>query len=115
MLLAAKRIHPQKLLTQFSSQEGWIWAIVVGISVIVMFAVILKLKEWFRKSQLQTSKEDLLLAFRDIHRQGELSADEYRSIRERLTKKSDETGRAGDVSQGLSSGDSVGSSSAATE
>lgn len=115
MLLAAKRVNPQKLLTQFTSGHGWIWVVVVGVSVIALFAIIIKIRDWLRKSQIETSPEELLLAFRDIHRQGDLSANEYKAIRERLTKKSSEAGREGDAKGGPSAGDSVGGSPTAAE
>ena len=82
-------------------------------AVVVLFAMILKIKDWLRpKGLMEDSPEELLLQFRDIHKQGELSADEYKNIRERLTKKSGQSDRAGDASSGPSAEDTAGSSPA---
>ncbi len=111
MLLAAQRLAQQKLLDELNRQSGWTWAIVAAVSLVAMIALVIKLKEWLRPNgMLDDSPENLLLSFRDIHRQGDLSGDEYKLIRERLTKKSGDAGCKDDSASGPSAGDSAGSS-----
>lgn len=95
----------------FSKVVGWQTVVIGIVAVIAMFVIVLKIKDLVRpKGLVENSPEQLLMQFRDIHKQGELSADEYKNIRERLTKKSGEAGRAGDASSGPSADDSAGSS-----
>ena len=113
MILADKRLTPHGLLDQFTQKGGWVSVVLVVVAVVVLFAMILKIKDWLRpKGLMEDSPEELLLQFRDIHKQGELSADEYKNIRERLTKKSGQSDRAGDASSGPSAEDTAGSSPA---
>ena len=114
MILAQmQRLKSQALLDKFSEGNRWIYLAVAVVLLVALFAIVLKIKEWLRpKGLAENSPEQLLMQFRDIHKQGELSADEYKNIRERLTKKSGESGRAGDASSGPSADDSAGSSSA---
>lgn len=113
MILAAKRLTQHGFLSQFTQQGGWVAIVLVVVAIVVLFALVVKLKDWMRpKSLAGDSPEDLLLQFRDIHKQGELTADEYKSIRERLTKKSDESGRAEDASGGPSADHSARNSPA---
>lgn len=110
MILAAKRLTPHGFLDQFTQGGGWVSLGLVVLAVAVLFVLVLKIKDWMRpKTLAENSPEELLLHFRDIHKQGELSADEYKNIRERLTKKSGESGRAGDASGGPSAENSAGS------
>ena len=107
MILAAKR----SLISQFSKEHGWIWVVLVVVAVIVLFAIVIKLKEWFRsQTQSESSPEQLLLEFRKAHQQGELSADEYKTIREQLFRKSDQASKKDISGGGPSAGDSVGTS-----
>ena len=112
MILArVKRLNPQADWNKFTQDGGWIYFAVAAVVLVFLFAIVLKIKEWLRpKGLAENSAENLLLQFRDLHRQGDLSADEYKTIREQLTKKSGESGRAGDASSGPSADDSVGSS-----
>lgn len=111
MILAAKRITPHGFLDQFTQGGGWVAVALVVIAVVVLFVIVLKIKDWMQpKGLAENSPEKLLLQFRDIHQQGELTADEYKTIRERLTKKSGESGRAEDASGGPSADHSAGSS-----
>ncbi|MCX7421636.1 MAG: hypothetical protein NT013_19105 [Planctomycetia bacterium] len=110
MILAAKRVTLQTMISQFTKGHGWIWAVLVVVAVIVMFAIVIKLREWFRsQTQSESSPEQLLLEFRKAHQQGELSADEYKTIREQLFKKSGEVDQKDISGSGPSAGDSVGS------
>ena len=111
MILAAKRVNSQSLMTEFSKGSGWIWTVVIAVAVLVLFAIVIKLKEWLRKRGLtETSPEQLLLEFRKAHQRGELSADEYKTIRERLFKKAGQAGDSDNSGGGSSAGDSAGSS-----
>ena len=113
MLAEMKRLSSKTLLDRFSSGGGfWSLALLAGaLILLVMFYH--KIKEYLRpKGLAENTPEQLLLQFRDIHQQGDLSAEEYKSIRERLTKRSGESGRAGDASRGPSADDSAGSSPA---
>ena len=113
MILAAKRLTPHGFLDQFTQGGGWVSLGLVVLAFVVLLVLVLKIKEWMTPTGLmENSPEELLLQFRDIHKQGELSADEYKNIRERLTKKSGQSGRAGDASSGPSAEDTAGSSPA---
>lgn len=112
MLLAVKRLTPwQQLQEEISRQTGWTWAIVAAVVMLALIALVLKLKDWLRPNGLlEDSPEQLLMSFREIHREGDLSADEYQMIRERLTKKSGEASRKDDSASGPSAKDSAGTS-----
>ena len=113
MILAAKRLTPHGLLDQFTQGGGWISLGLVVLAVVGLFMVVLKIKDWMSPKGLsENSPETLLLQFRDIHKQGDLTADEYKSIRERLTKKSGQSDRARNASGGPSADDSAGASPA---
>ncbi len=114
MILAQmKRLNPQADWETFTKGGGWIYFAIAAVVLVVLFAIVLKIREWLRPNGLaENSPEQLLMQFRDIHKQGDLSAEEYKNIRERLTKKSGEAGCAGGASSGPSADDSVGSSSA---
>ena len=109
MILAARR---SMSVLEFFQEGRWSW-VVLAVTLIVLFAIVLKLKEWLRpKGLAEDSPERLLLEFRDIHRQGKLSPDEYRHIRERLAKKTGQSDGVDNAAQGPSAGDSAGTSSA---
>lgn len=112
MILAElKRLSSQSLRERFSTGGGWeTLALLAGaLCLLIMFHH--KIREWLRPKNLaENSPEHLLLQFRDIHKQGDLSADEYQRIREQLTKKSGEAGHAEDASCGPSADDSAGTS-----
>jgi hypothetical protein len=97
---------------EFLRKGGWSW-VALAVTLIALFAIVVKLKEWLRATGLaEDSPERLLLEFRDIHRQGKLSPDEYRHIREQLVKKTGQSDGGDNAAQGPSAGDSVGTSSA---
>ncbi len=113
LLAEFKRVNPHADWEKFSKGGGWLYFLVAAAVIMVLFGIVLKIKEWMRpKGLTENSPEQLLLQFRDIHQQGDLSASEYKSIRERLAKRSGESGRAGDASRGPSADDSAGSSPA---
>ncbi|GDY06590.1 hypothetical protein LBMAG52_00760 [Planctomycetia bacterium] len=113
MLLAEmKRLSSQTLRDKFSTGGGWetLTLLAGALCLLIMFHH--KIRDWLRpKGLMENSPERLLMQFRDIHKQGDLSADEYKNIREQLTKRSGESGRAGNASSGPSADDSAGSSS----
>ena len=113
MLAEIKRLSLKTLLDKFSLGGGY-WSLAWLVGALVLLVIFHhKIKEYLRpKGFAENSPEELLLRFRDIHRQGDLSPEEYKSIRERLTKKSGESGRAEDASRGPSADDSAGSSPA---
>ena len=109
MILAARR---SMSVLEFLQEGRWSW-VVLAVTLVVLFAIVIKMKEWLRgKGLAEDSPEQLLLEFRDIHRQGKLSPDEYRHIRERLTKKTGQADGVDNAAQGPSDGDSAGTSSA---
>lgn len=114
MILAQmKRLNSQALLDEFSKGNRWGYLVLAAVLLVVLIAVLLKIKEWVRpKGLAENSPEDLLMQFRGIHQQGDLSAEEYKRIRERLAKRSGQSGRAGDASSAPSADDSAGSSPA---
>ena len=112
MILAARRSIS---VLEYLQEGRWSW-VVLAVALIVLFAIVLKLKEWLRVQGLaEDSPEQLLLEFRDIHRQGKLSPDEYRLIRERLAKKTGQSDGVDNAAQGPSAGDSAGTSSASKD
>lgn len=113
MILAVDRLSRHGYLEQFTQRGGWVSLGLVVLALVVLLVLVMKIKDWMQpKGLMENSPEELLLQFRDIHKQGELSADEYKNIRERLTKKSGESGRAGDASSGPSAENTAGSSPA---
>ena len=116
ILAQLKRLNPRADWDKFLKDGGWVYVAIAVAALVALFVIVVKIKDWMRpKGLAEDSPETLLLKFRDIHRQGELTADEYKSIRERLTKKSDESDRAGDASSGLSADDSAESSPASDQ
>ncbi|MFM9961632.1 MAG: hypothetical protein ACKV2Q_10440 [Planctomycetaceae bacterium] len=113
MLAEMKRLSSQTLFDKFSAGGGF-WSLALLAGALVLLVVFHhKIKEYLRpKGLAENSPEQLLLQFRDIHQQGDLSAEEYKIIRERLAKKSGGSGRAEDASRGLSADDSAGTSPA---
>ena len=108
ILAQVKRLNPQADWDKFTRGGGWIYFALAAVTLVVLFAILLKIKEWLRpKGLVENSAEELLLRFRNIHQQGELSTEEYKRIRESLTKRSDESGSAGDSAGGPSADDSV--------
>jgi hypothetical protein len=109
VIFAARRAMS---VLEFLQEGRWGW-VVLAVTLIVLFSIVLKLKAWVRvKGLAENSAEQLLLEFRDIHRQGKLSPDEYRLIRERLTKKTGQSDSGDNAAQGPFAGDSAGTSSA---
>jgi hypothetical protein len=113
MLAEMNRLSSKSLLDRFLSGDG-LWSLALLAGALVLLVVFHhKIKEYLRPKGLEeNSPEQLLLQFRGILQQGALSAEEYKSIREQLTKRSGESGRAEDASRGLSADDSVGTSPA---
>jgi flagellar biosynthesis/type III secretory pathway M-ring protein FliF/YscJ len=113
ILAEIKRLNSQADWEKFSKGGGWLYFAVALVVVVVLFGFVLKIREWMRPKGLpENSAENLLLQFRDIHQQGDLSAKEYKRIRERLANKSGGSGRAEDASRGPSTDDSAGTSPA---
>ena len=77
---------------RFMQQQIFQSVIIVGVVVVaigVLVVIALKVRAWYREdSDDAASQDDLLLQFRDLHRQGGLSEDEYRSIKGRLLNQS---------------------------
>ncbi len=73
------------LLKQYwSAMAPWQWAIVL-IAVSVGAWSIFQLRAWFREDTGRADDNlEMLTQFRDLHRQGDLSEDEYRLIKSRL-------------------------------
>lgn len=70
-----------RLLTEGASHYA---ATILSIGVLVGIA--LWLRSWYREDDGTTEDAyDLLLQFKELKRQGDLTEDEYRSIRSRLT------------------------------
>ena len=62
--------------------------VVTVLLVLLLVGVILKIRSWYRGDADDAVKPDeLLLQFHELHRQGELDEDEYRSIRGRLSSQ----------------------------
>ena len=77
---------------RFIQQQIFQSSLIVGlvvVAIVVLVVIALKLRAWYREdSDDAVSRDELLLQFRDLHRQGGLSEDEYRSIRGRLVSQS---------------------------
>lgn len=74
-----------------TQQQIWRTAQVLGVTLIavsLLIAIAFKLRSWYRgDSEDAADSDQLMLQFRDLHRQGGLSEDEYRSIKGRLTSR----------------------------
>ena len=77
---------------RFIQQQIFQSSLIVGVVVVaigVLVVIALKLRARYREdSDDAVSRDDLLLQFRDLHRQGGLSEDEYRSIKGKLVGQS---------------------------
>lgn len=59
--------------------------ILLLLALSVLFWVIIRIKSWFREHEdVDEANREMLLQFRDLRRQGELTDEEYRSIKGQL-------------------------------
>jgi len=62
--------------------------------IIVLVWLIVRIRLWFREDEGPAADaHEMLLQFRDLHRRGDLSEEEFRSIKSRLLGTTDESGR----------------------
>ncbi len=62
--------------------------ILLVLSVSILFWLIIRVRSWFREDDdVDEMNHEMLLQFRDLRRQGELSDEEYRSIKGQLTER----------------------------
>jgi uncharacterized membrane protein len=103
MILAAKRLPQQLTWNGFLQQGGLLVVVLTVVAIAVLIFVVIRVRELLSpRRTFEDSPEDLLLQFREIHRQGDLTTEEYDNIRELLTKKSGEEGSAEDDAGGSS-------------
>lgn len=63
------------------------WTILI-VCVGVLVWLVVRVRSWFREDEDPTaSAHEMLLQFRDLRRQGDLSEEEYRSIKNRLVEE----------------------------
>ena len=66
------------------------WA-TLTVVVVLLFGAFFVIKSWFRKEpDGNASDHELLIRMTELHRQGDLSQDEFRSIRSRLVNNEPE-------------------------
>lgn len=64
--------------------------IVLLVSIIVLSWLIVRIRSRFREDEGPTAQDhELLLQFRDLHRQGDLTDGEFRSIKSRIMERTD--------------------------
>lgn len=108
LLAQIKRMNSQALWNKLSEGNRWTYLVIGVVLLVGLFFIVVKIREWLvPKGLTDNSSEDMLMQFRDIHQQGELTADEFKAIRERLAKRSGESKRAGRASSGPSADDSA--------
>jgi heme exporter protein D len=103
VILAAKRLSQPLTWDDFLQQGGLLATVLTVVAIALLIFVVVRVRELFSpRRTIQDSPEELLLRFRDIHRQGDLTQDEYNNIRELLMKKSGDAGSAEDAADGSS-------------
>ena len=76
------------------SPKEWLQFVGALAGIIVLVWLIVRMRLWFREDEGPAADvNEMLLQFRDLHRQGDLSDEEFRSIKSRLLGTSDESGR----------------------
>ena len=71
---------------------GFAGAIVV---VVVLICVIFRVRSWFREDEGPAAwSHEMLLQFRDLHREGDLTDTEFRSIKSRLLNEEEVSRKA---------------------
>lgn len=76
------------LLRQYGgTMAGWQWAIMLVVGCVAVWSMF-RLRAWFREDDGRADGNlEMLTQFRDLHRQGDLSEDEYRLIKSRLVRQ----------------------------
>lgn len=87
-----KSLRVKSVLKHLQTQQQiWQTAAVLGVTLIavcLLIVIAFKLRSWYRgDSEDAADSAQLMLQFRELHRQGGLSEDEYRSIKGRLTSR----------------------------
>lgn len=80
----------QSILWQIMDASIWQW-IGLLVALMVLVGLIIRVRTLFREDEDSTAVDHQLLSqITDLHREGDLTADEYRSIKGRLIQKLDE-------------------------
>jgi hypothetical protein len=79
-----------KSLGDFLDQSAWA-GIGLVVALLILAWVAYRLRAWYGEDEDRTAADhELLTSLRDLHREGAVSEDEYRSIKGRLTGRMDD-------------------------
>ena len=79
----------QSVLWKLLDASIWQW-IGLLVALMVLMGLIVRIRSLFREDEDSTAVDHQLLSqITDLHREGDLTADEYRSIKGRLVQKLD--------------------------
>lgn len=80
----------QSVLWKLLDASIWQW-IGLLVALMVLVGLVVRIRTLFREDEDSTAVDhELLSQITDLHREGDLTADEYRSIKGRLVQKLDE-------------------------
>ena len=79
-------LNSQRILQDLQS-TWWRWGLLVGV-VVVSIIVVLRIRGWFHEDDdLANTDQQMLSEIAELQRRGELSGEEYRSIKGRLISR----------------------------
>jgi hypothetical protein len=74
-----------------ASPTDWIEWIAAFLAVVALVWLVVRIRAWFREDEGPAELSDeMLLQFKDLHRQGDLSEGEYRSIQNQLLERDED-------------------------
>ena len=75
-----------------ASWYEWLALVATFFSVVVLIWLVIRVKTWYREDEDPAAQDhEMLVQFRDLHRQGDLSEEEFRSIKGRLIDRIDDS------------------------
>ena len=84
------------LVWQFFDRSILQWILLI-LSISVLIWLMFRVRSWFREDEDRAAENhEMLLQFRDLRRQGDLSEAEYRSIKSQLLRHADKRLRSDD-------------------
>ena len=74
-----------------ASALGWVF---LFVCILILGWAVFRVRSWFREGEdPDAHKHQMLMQFRDLHREGSLSDEEYRSIKRRLVDNGNDSPR----------------------
>ncbi len=74
--------------------SGWDVLLLI-VAVCVLFGLVVWIRSWFRdREDTEAVTHRMLTQFGDLHREGDLTEEEYRSIKQQLIRRLDDSQRA---------------------